>query len=65
MTESLTDPSASQFMVILNRRQMDALSELLFELVRASHEHKQADPNIDRPTAAKMHQLLAAFEQQV
>jgi hypothetical protein len=62
MTESLTDPRASQSFVIVSREQMAALHLLLFELIKASHVHLRGDPLIDRGQASKMHELLAAFE---
>lgn len=62
MTESLTDPHASQSFVIVSREQMAALHLLLFELIKSSHEHTNPDPRIDRQSAGQMHELLAAFE---
>lgn len=39
MTESLSDPRASQSFVIVSAKQMAALDQLLFMLVKYAHEH--------------------------
>lgn len=59
MTESLTDPRASQSFVIVTAAQLQALNDLLFLLIRSAHTHASVnDSHHTRDDARKMHELL-------